>query len=1086
MAKKNPKPPLEDDDDDAPRVGDRTEYDFSLNKKDLEQAASDSGTDFDLLKPAERAIGGDPDELDDSPRVGDLTEATYAEIDLGEVPTASASASSSNLFGTGIPAATAADSQANLEPLTPVQPASGWFDSVDEVQEIPPVATDAIEAALAEPMTGAIDDASDIFAGPVPPAQPKSDVSDVIAATAYRAAKPVEGEKPKPSSRASDVALNFDRPPGGSTVESLSASADVPMAKDAADSLFDDEAADSSKFAKTMPLEDAPDFGASPAGGIDASSILADLSEPGSAPGDSSAIRLESPGVEGTVHPAKFTRESTELDMDLPDAELGDATDWRQQGGSDLFGATQPEFELTPEMGKVDPFGDELDVDQPSLSSAPSSIFSGTKPPATGNSSVPVANPDSTADAVEFSEHPDPNAADSGSFHVLPAGAAGAVDFDMPESDVPHAERTMMAAIPEDDDDWAGAKTDPGPASSAILGRRKGYDPTDEMAPLPATPVKGKPEKKADAARVVAWADDATEEEKPRPKRREPKQPEPTNKRGLAGLALGLLLGVGASAGAYFSGVLPNKEGGDSKGTAVVQVDPQLQSKLDSATAELAAMRDRTTKAEKDAAEAQGRISKLDADAKLAMTAATEAEKKLAAQVTVANNFKMMADTLAAEVKTEKEKAVAAEKLADAEKAKTLKAEKDLLAEKDKTVKAEKDLTTEKDKVVALEKAVTTEKDKTLKVEKDLKAMLDKTLTDSTKAIDAAKAEALKAAEAAKAKQATVVAIAKELQAGKLLGEKFDDAALLAAAKSSVSRATGPDLSKLVPSELSSVAGTGLSTGHILDLASRTNKADAAVKAAAMELKKQADAYAKATTDLKDTHAVELKKQADASNLAMDKLKVDLKTAKDGVAVEVKKATDAANLAMDKLKVELKTAKDGIAAEVKKATDGANAAMDKLKADHAAKLKETADAHAANLKSLENAVALEKAKTAEAERKMKLAGGGTSLAIQELDRQSALSAARNLDLGIAEYKAGRYASAATALEEAAKFDPNDAVAWYYLGATRWAQGKTDDAKAAFKQGADREQLRLMTTKQIDGMIGLIQGPARDALGAARP
>ncbi|MFO0803512.1 MAG: hypothetical protein U0791_10375 [Gemmataceae bacterium] len=1076
---KNPKPPVEDDDDDAPRVGDRTEYDFSLNKKDLEQAASDSGTDFDLLTPAEGTVVGSTDDLDDDkPRVGELTEATYEDIDLGDVTMAAASASSSNLFGTGVPQAEAAgDSQANLEPVSPVQPASGWFDSVADEEAAPAVSTDAIEAALAQPVSGVMDDASDIFAGPVPPAMPKSDVSDVIAATAYRPAKPVEGEKPKPASRASDVALNFDRPPGGSTIESLSASADPSVAKDS-DSLFDDSAA-----IPKSKLEDAPDFGAAPAGGIDASSILADFSEPGSEPGDSSAIRLESPGADAPVRPNKFTRESTELDMDLADADA-DATDWRSQSGSDLLGATRPEFELTPEMGKVDPFGDELDVEQPSLSSAPSSIFSGAKPPQTGSGSVPVANPDSTADAVEFSDHPDPNAADSGSFHVLPAGAAGAVDFDMPESNVPHAERTMMAAMPEDDD-WTNAKTDPGPSSSGTLGRRKKVDATDEMAPIPATPLKGKPGKKAEPARVVAWADDATEEEKPLPSRREPK-PEPTSKRGLAGLALGVLLGVGASAGTYFSGVLPNQAGGESKGNTVVQADPQLQTKYDAAVADLAAANDKSKKAEKDAADAKGSLAKLDGDVKMAMAAATEAEKKLAAQTTAAANFKMMADTLAADLKTEKEKTVAAEKLATVEKDKAAKAEKDLLAEKDKTVKAEKDLTTEKDKVAKLEKDVKAEKDNTLKVEKDLKAMLDKTVTDSTKAIDAAKADAAKAVDAAKAKQAIVDAIAKDLQAGKLLGDKFDDAALLAAAKSSVSRATGPDLSKLVPSELSSVAGTGLSTGHILDLASRTNKADAAVKAANAEMKKLTDAHAKATAELKDAHAVELKKQSDANTVAMDKLKVELKTAKDGVAAEVKKATDAANVAMDKLKVELKTAKDGVAAEVKKATDAANVAMDKLKAEHAAKVKADADAHAAQLKTLENAVTQEKAKTAEAERRFKALGGAATLAAQELDRQAALSAARNLDLGIAEYKAGRYSAAAAALEDAAKFDPNDAVAWYFLGATRWAQGKPEEAKTAFKQGADRESLRLVPARQIDVAISTIQGPARDALNASRP
>jgi|GEM_PF-4875424 len=1085
---KNKKKPKIDDEDDAPRVGDQTEYDLSLNKKDLAKPAEEPGdVDFDLLTPSadaapERTIGASlddfPEVADDVRRVGDATEATYDDIDLGDVPTASASASSSNLFGTGIPQAAAAESGINLEPIAPVAPASGWFDSVEEAAGPATIPTDAIDALLAQPATGELDDASDIFAGPVPSALPKSDVSDVIAATAYGVARPVDGEKAKPASRASDVALNFGRPSGGSSVEKS------PRAEDKPDSLFGDEPAPS-----RLSANDDADLGSLPSGGIDASSILADLSEPGSMPGDSSAIRLETPGHEATLRaesdPPRFTRDST--DVDLTDAE--DATDWREQSGSDLLG-TKPEFELTPDAGKVDPFADELLAEDPSLSTAPSSIFTGGKPPKGSGSastgSVPVANPESSADSVEFSDHPDPNTADSGSFHVLPAGAPGAVDFDIPESDEPHPERTIRAAIPEDDDDWTNAKTDPGPGASGILSRKKKIDPTDEMAPIPATPVKGKPEKKSEAARVVAWADDATEEPALPSKKGRP-EPEPTSKRGLAGLALGLLLGVGASAGAYFSGVLPNKDATPSTSNKNSgATDPALQNKYTAAMADLTAAIEKTTKAEKDATDAKDRVAKLDRDLKLAQTAVTEAEKMATAQATIAANLKAMTDTLTADLKTEKEKTLAAEKLATTEKEKTLKAEKDLTAEKEKLVTLGKDLTAEKEKVATLVKDVKAEKDNTAKVEKDLKGMLDKLATDSKKDLDAAKESLTKAMDALTAANATSTEIAKELVAGKVLPEKHDAKQLVAAVRSTVSRATGPDLSKLIPADLSAVAGTGLSTGHVLDLASRTNKADAAAKAAGGEIAKLKDSHAAAMKTAADAHAADLKKAADASTIAMDKLKTELKTAKDGIAAEVKKATDAANVAMDKLKVELKTAKDGTAAEVKKATDAANVAMEKLKTDHAAELKKADAAHAEQLKSMEGAVLAEKAKTAEAERRFKALGGAATLAAQELDRQSALSAARGLDVGIAEFKAGRFAAAATALEEAAKHDPNDALAWYYLGATRWAQGKSDDAKLDFKKGAEREALRLVPARQIDAMIGSIQGPARDALNAARP
>ena len=105
-----------------------------------------------------------------------------------EISTAE-SASSSNLFGGKLPYAhsPSADSGfASLEPLTPLQPASGWFDSQADQ---PLSGTDAFEANLAGPVSGLID-GSDIFVGQVPSANPKSDISDVIAATAYGRGKP--------------------------------------------------------------------------------------------------------------------------------------------------------------------------------------------------------------------------------------------------------------------------------------------------------------------------------------------------------------------------------------------------------------------------------------------------------------------------------------------------------------------------------------------------------------------------------------------------------------------------------------------------------------------------------------------------------------------------------------------------------------------------------------------------------------------------------------------------------------------------------------------------------------------------------
>ena len=922
-----------------------------------------------------------------------------------EIPTA-ASASSSNLFGGKMPQAdpSSADSGfASLEPLTPLQPASGWFDSQAD-QPLP--GTDAIEANLAGPASGTFD-GSDIFAGQAPTANPKSDVSDVIAATAYGRGKPnsdAPAAKFNPS-RTSNLALNFNRPPAN--IPDQNADVDVPLADNldgSNDSLFggEEEQIDSARLAPTskLPNDDA-DLGSSPVGGIDASSILADFSEPGSLPGDSSAIRLEAPGMGATLREEDrdaFAEDGTEADMELGGSgDSNDPTHWHSQSGSDLFAdRTRAEFELFPDSGSVDPFADELTADQPSLSSAPSSIFSGGKLPSVGGSaqssggSVPIANPDPT-DSVEFSDHPDMNAADSGSFHVLPAGA---VDFNM--SDDPHPERSMRMEIPEEEDEWAGGKTDPGPASG-ILSRRKNFDPTDEMAPLPAMPVKGRPttEKKKDSSREVNWIADAVEDEAPKPSKSRPSEPREVrtgesggvSKRGLAGLALGLLLGVGVSAGAYFSGVLPNKE--ESKNVA-----------------------------------GSGGVSS---------EALAAAEKRILDQTKIAADLKTERETLAAELKD-----------------KTAKFDKDMLAEKDRATTAEKNLLAEK----AL----------TLKVEKDSKAMLDKQAGESKVEIDASKKvvvardeqiEKLKFDtrkrddEIARLQDNNAVVVGTLVNA-KLLPEKHDAKQLLEALKSTVSRATGPDFSKLIPADLSAVAGTGLTTGHILDLASRANKSDVKTKAATTEIAK-----------LKADREVQLAAMKDAFETTMKKLQ-------DANLAELKKANDATSVATDKLKAEqaakLKEVADQYAIEVKRAND---ASVEKVKA-------------------MEVAIATEKGRVAAAERKLQALGGTTTVASQQLDFQAKLEASRSLGAGIASYKAGRFEAAVKQLDDATKHDPNDALAWYFLGATHWAQGKPDAANADFKQGAEREVLRLVPARQIDDLISPIQGAARDALTAARP
>jgi len=98
----------------------------------------------------------------------------------------------------------------------------------------------------------------------------------------------------------------------------------------------------------------------------------------------------------------------------------------------------------------------------------------------------------------------------------------------------------------------------------------------------------------------------------------------------------------------------------------------------------------------------------------------------------------------------------------------------------------------------------------------------------------------------------------------------------------------------------------------------------------------------------------------------------------------------------------------------------------------------------------------------------------------------AKTANKALDAGILAYKAGRYDDAATALADAAKNDPADPVAWYYLGAARWVRGDTKQAEKDFSQGAEREKVSPVPARVVSAALAPIQGTVRDALDRTRP
>jgi tetratricopeptide (TPR) repeat protein len=538
----------------------------------------------------------------------------------------------------------------------PVMPASGWLDEdapqpvdIDAAIVSPPLEVNQADLFEAAPVPAI--ESSDIFSSGHVPLATSTDYSDVIAATAYRA-EAVEDE-PEVPARPSDVALSFDQPPGGSTVHAADASADLPVAEEVVDSsehLFEEAEPvtefDSAKLAETPRLpetrdqkhDERPDFGATPFATPDASSILADLSEPGeTAFEESSSIRLDAPGV-GRTH-GTGSDEGTEFDLTIMDdaappelaaaaADVDDAddepTDWRQQSSSDLFadGATTHELDLdfdNESSGQVHPIADLLS-DDPSLTSAPSSIFTGSKLPGTGgkpggpsSDSVRIGRPPEEEDAaVEFSYNPtaDPESSSAallGSPTPMPGARPPSAKLP-PATNKPAAEdedsgRLDWFAVPGEEPDQAtmgfphaaldaplsgilkhgipAAPTDETRASPLGKGKPTPKKPVKESS-APAVPLASDPSVEIDwmagsSAETPAVAADVEDKvkpdgkkdkkkgkapEKPKGKERPVREPALAGKgRGgawLGGTFLGMLVAGGACAGAYFAGLVPN------------------------------------------------------------------------------------------------------------------------------------------------------------------------------------------------------------------------------------------------------------------------------------------------------------------------------------------------------------------------------------------------------------------------------------------------------------------------------------------------------------------------------------------------
>lgn len=422
-------------------------------------------------------------------------------------------------------------------------------------------------------------------------------------------------------------------------------------------------------------------------------------------------------------------------------------------------------------------------------------------------------------------------------------------------------------------------------------------------------------------------------------------------------------------------------------------------------------------------------------------------------------------------------------------------------------------------------------KDATEKVEK-----LTKDFKDAEEAKVAVEKKLEAEEKARKGAEEVVMGVVKELQEAKLLPEKYDTAELLAAQKRALDRANGPTLGSLLSPEMMAVAGFGLTAGQLVDIADRLAKAERTAKTAnekhATEvkklttdhgeaMKKLADEHATAVSKLKDDQTAELKKATDTYAADAKKLtegfEAKIKALDDAVAAEKKRTEDvAAKFKVDlgnavtpaqaidlwlPLLVELRRPADSegaLAAAAKSLTTSAPDSEDVGKARTVAglallfqnKLPEAkAQFQAAKTNPTYEAALAAKKPWATA----------TDIGLQSvtdplaayrrspvLPARDPAVAARSLDAGVTAFKAGRFKDAVGALTDATKADATDAVAWYFLGASKLELGQADQGKDDIRQGAVREAASNVPTHVVNAALSPIQGPARDAITAARP
>jgi tetratricopeptide (TPR) repeat protein len=148
--------------------------------------------------------------------------------------------------------------------------------------------------------------------------------------------------------------------------------------------------------------------------------------------------------------------------------------------------------------------------------------------------------------------------------------------------------------------------------------------------------------------------------------------------------------------------------------------------------------------------------------------------------------------------------------------------------------------------------------------------------------------------------------------------------------------------------------------------------------------------------------------------------------------------------------------------------------------------KDKIETLARQLAEVEKSFALEKtALETKFAAQLREARSGATPVITVAETVALAQAGKHLADGITSFHSGNYATAEQHLNDSIKSNPAEARAWYFLGLAQYQQGRVDEAKKAFRTGADFESRNKPNARTVGDALERVQFSLRGILAEYR-